>query len=494
MGTSTKVKAWKAKDANQPDFPAKYKVTKRWEGNCMDVGKNANKFYHAEIQVAPDGRARIVTIYGRVGVPGVEDRRYYPSEASCISEYEGLIRKKRDRKKNPYREVELAITAVGSEGAKDIKKPMTGVSVSKTGKTVTASSLHREVQRLVTQWFGDTGHFIEMNLKCPLGQLTKAQIDKGRNVLDECRKRINARTATSDTEFDRLTSEFYSLIPHVLPSRINPTSLRINTLDRVVERSDVLDTFLDAKNVASVLSKGASVDARYKKLQADLDWIDPGDPVAKWIEKLVFETRAKNHQFLGKVKVFNVFRLSRNGESPHFEATLEKIAKEVKGRGENPRFTFLQRPDLDKDERKLFHQANVWPLWHGTRSQNMVGIITRGLLIRPAGAVHTGSMFGDALYHAENSSKSMNYTGCRGAYYTGGAKDSRAFLFLEDVIVGKPHIVTSSHFFRKPPAGRHSVYAVPGSGLWNSENMTYESSGPGQQHRLRYIVEFQSNQ
>lgn len=499
MGTSTKVKAWKAKDGKQPDFPSNYKVTKRWEGNCADLSKNSNKFYHAEIQVVPNGSARIVTIYGRVGAKNpAEDRRYYPSEASCLSDYEGLVKKKRDRKKNPYREIELAITAVGSDGAKDIKKPMTGLSVSKAAggkKVVGASQLHGEVQRLVTQWFGDTGHFIEMTLKCPLGQLTKVQIDKGRDVLDECRQRINASRSTGEAEWDTLTSEFYSLIPHVLPSRINPTNLRINTLDRVIERSDVLDTFLDAKNVASVLSKGSSVDARYKKLQADMDWIDPNDPVAKWINKLVFETRAKNHQFLGKVKVFNVFSLGRNGAAPHFMAAAEKIAKQVKGKGEKPRFTFLQRPDLDKDERKAFQQANVWPLWHGTRPQNMVGIITRGLLIRPAGAVHTGSMFGDALYHAESSSKSMNYTGCRGAYWSGDIKKgSRSFLFLEDVIIGKPHVVTRSNFFRKPPKGCHSVYAVPGSGLYNSENMTYESSGPGQQHRLRYIVEFQSNQ
>lgn len=494
MGTSTKVKAWKANDTNQPDFPSDYKVTKRWEGNCSDIGKNTNKFYHAEIQVASDGRARIMTIYGRVGTPGVEDRRYYPSESACLGEYESLIKKKRDRKRNPYREIELAITAVGSDGAKDIKKPMTGVAVSKGGKESAASKLHPEVQRLVTQWFGDTGHFVEMNLKCPLGQLTKAQIDKGRDILDECRKRISASQSTNSTEWDRLTSEFYSLIPHVLPRRIDPVSLRLDQLDRVVERSDVLDTFLDAKNVASVLGKGSSVDSRYKKLRADLDWLDPKDSVAKWIEKLVLETRASNHQFLGKVKVFNVFRLNRNGESGHFEETLAQIAKEVKGKSEKPRFTFLQRPDLGKDERKLFQQANVWPLWHGTRPQNMVGIISRGLLIRPAGAVHTGSMFGDALYHAESSSKSMNYTGCRGAYWSGGSKDSCAFLFLEDVIVGKPHVVTRSQFFRSPPKGTHSVYAVPGSGLWNSENMTYASSGPGQQHRLRYIVEFQTNQ
>lgn len=492
MGASLKVKAWKANEAGQPPFPSSFKVTQRWEGAVMDVGKNSNKFYHAEIQVAPNGKARIYTVYGRVGADGAKEYRYYPSEAACQSDYNSLIRKKRDRKKNPYREVDLAQTTVGSDGAKDIVKPMTGVQVD--GVKSASSSLHPQVQRLVRTWFGDTKHFIEMTLKCPLGQLSKEQIDKGRAVLEDCRKRVNAKRKTGEGVYDQLTSEFYSLIPHKLPRKIDPNALRLNDLDRIMEREDVLDTFLDAKNVSSVLSKGSPIDQQYGKLKADLEWIDHSDPIFKWLESLVHETRAGNHAFLGKVKVFDAFRLSRAGEDKHFLGALEKLAGEVSGKAEKPRFTNLVRPDLSKDERKAFAAANVWPLWHGTRPQNMVGIISRGLLIRPAGAVHTGSMFGDALYHAESSSKSMNYTGCRGAYWSGSGKTDRSYLFLEDVIVGRPHVVQRSQFFQKPPKGCHSVYAVPGSSLYNSENMTYVSSGPGQQHRLRYIVEFQSNQ
>jgi len=489
MGASMKAKVWKDGDANQPPFPSDFRVTKRWEGNCTDVIKNSNKFYHAEIQVASDGKARIFTMYGRVGKTSAKEYRYYSSEDACLSDYESLVKKKRDRKKDPYREVDLAITSVGSAGAKEIKKPMTGIEA---GKGI--SVLHAEVQRLVSGWFGSTGHFIEMNLKCPLGQLTREQIDKGRSVLDECKKLISANRSDV-TAYDNLTSQFYSLIPHVLPHKIDPTSLRLDNIDRVMEKHDTLDTFLDAKNVASVLGKGTAVDEQYRKLNAELDWIDPSDPIYKWVEMLTHETRARNHSFLGRVKIFNIFKLVRNGEPDHFMATAEKVAKQIgKGRTKyQPKFTKLNRPDLSEDEKEVFTTANVWPLWHGTRPQNMVGIITRGLLIRPSGAVYTGSMFGDALYHAENSTKSMNYTGCRGAYWSGGSKSNRAFLFLEDVVVGKPHVVTRSQFFRQPPHGYHSVYAIPGSGLYNSENMTYAGSGSGQQHRLRYIVEFQSN-
>lgn len=489
MGASMKVRTWKADESGQPPFPPGYKVTKRWEGTCAELAKNSNKFYHAEIQVSTNGSARILTTYGRVGNSGVTEYRYYPNETSCLSDFESLVSKKRDRKKDPYREVDLAITSVGSEGAKAITKPMTGITTGNQPK----STLHAEVQRLVKRWFGDTGHFVEMNLKCPLGQLSVEQINKGRAVLDECRTRATTKLTTGDKEWDNLTSQFYSLIPHVLPHKIDISMLRLSTIDRIMEKSQTLDTFLDAKNVSSVLGKGTSVDLQYDKLNAKLEWIDPQDPTRVWIENLVHETRAKNHTNLGKIKIFNIFKLNRNGETNYFNESLNKIANDVNGRGEKPRFTTVERPDLEKDEKCVFTRANVWPLWHGTRPSSMVGIITRGLLIRPSGVVYCGSMYGDGAYFAENSTKSINYCGARGAVWSGSMKEDTVYMFLNDVIVGNPHIVYSAQFFNCPPKKCHSVYALPGRGLYNSENIVYVQSGPGQQHRSRYIVEFQTN-
>ena len=102
-------------------------------------------------------------------------------------------------------------------------------------------------------------------------------------------------------------------------------------------------------------------------------------------------------------------------------------------------------------------------------------------------------MYGDSLYFSENSSKSCNYCGCKGAYWSGSSKNDRVFLFLNDVIVGNPYIVKASRFFKEPPKGYNSVYAIPGNGLYNSENMIYRPSGINQQHKLKYIIEFQTN-
>ena len=490
MGASMKVKAWSEGEKGQPSFPSGFKVTKRWEGNCCDPVKNSNKFFHIEVQVAPNGQARIHTVYGRVGNSGAREFRYYPSESSCLSDYEALIHKKRDRKKEPYREVDLAITSVGSEGAKAITKPMTGISAPSESEK---SSLHTEVQRLVRKWFVDTGHFVEMTLKCPLGQLSKEQIDKGRAVLDDCRNRVNAKCKTGKHEWDTLTSQFYSLIPHVLPHRIDASVLRLDTIDRIMEKSQTLDTFLDAKNVASALAKGASADAQYAKLQAHMEWIDPKDQTWKWIDRMVQDTRARNHGGLGRIKIHNIFKVDRP-ESDAFGSRISSIAKARKGRGWTwpPQLARLGLERTDVESRELYEQANVIPLFHGSRTENFIGLVSRGILIRPSGAVYCGSAYGDGAYFGLFS-KACNYASCSGAYWTRGG-DRLGYVLLADVCLGDPKIVEHSHFYTsKNIAPCHSVWAKAGGFLINDEFILYHPTGPLQQHRIRYVLEVETN-
>ena len=488
-------KAWKVNDPAQPSFPITYKTTKRWAGNCTILNSNSNKFYHSELQVALNGQARIYTEYGRVGKTKAANYRYFNSETQGEVEYNKLVNKKKNRKKDPYVEVELAITAVGSDGAKDIKKAMTGINIDK--EKVIKSNLHSEVQRLVGSWFGSTGTFIEMTLKCPLGQLTKEQIDKGRAVLTECQKRINAGVSTSLQEYDNLTSKFYSLIPHVLPHKINADNLRIDDLTKVVEKNDTLDTFLDAKNVSSVLSDGSSIDARYKTLKANIDIVEPMSPEYKWLEQIVHGTRASNHRWLGKMKIHNIFKLQRNHEYDLFTNRAVSIAAQ---RRQNTwtwpnmlaRFG-PERTDLSKEELELYKRANIIPLFHGTRNENMIGITTKGLLIRPSGAVHTGSMYGDGCYFGF-SSKALNYSSCRGTYWARGNHD-RGYLFMVDVCLGDPLIAgRSSYYTAKNISPKHCAWAKAGgsSGLINDEFITYHPSGKLQQHNLRYIIEIET--
>ena len=140
---------------------------------------------------------------------------------------------------------------------------------------------------------------------------------------------------------------------------------------------------------------------------------------------------------------------------------------------------------------ELFSKSNTWLCWHGTRSANVVGITKRGLLIRPAGAIHTGSMFGDGKYFAWQSTKSLNYTD--GGYWTGGrSANSSRFMFLLDVSMGNMYVAPGSHFYKGPPKGFHSVYGkAHKSGVYNDEMITYDFDQKDTQSRIRYLFEIQ---
>ncbi len=512
----TTAKAYKASCPTLPAFPADYAVVAAQDLNCTDVVNNNNKYYHLEVQVARNGAARVHSEYGRVGAKSpAREFRYCASEAEARTVYEAIIREKTGRARDPYVRVALSARAVGSVGAKNVVTPLRAVpgpgagargGLALVAAPASRSSLHPEVQRVVSQFFRATGRFVETNLQCPLGQLSRDQIDQGRAVLDRAKALLNtgAPARSLRRELDELTNRFYSLIPHNFGyTKLDPDALRLDGLGRVAQKEADLDVFLDAKSVAKSLAAGAAIDEQYASLGAELRYLPPDDATFRWVERLLHETRAKNHGFLGQLSVKSVLAVSRRDEgdlarpTPFLE-NVGRIGRELAhARGSAYNAPHVKRvddrPDLDARLRGLYAAANVWPAWHGTRNANMTGILSRGLLIRPAGAVHAGSMFGDGLYFAHQSTKAINYTSVRGSYWASGADDI-GYVFLADVAFGAMHVAPSSHFFREPPRGCHSVYGKQGAtgGLVNDEMIVYRPTGPSQQHALRYVVEIQS--
>ena len=495
------VKTWKAADPKLPKFPTGYTVAHVQDLSCTDIKGNNNKYYHLEVQVAGT-EARVHSEYGRVGAKNpAKEYRYFDNEADALKAYEKIIKSKTERKSEPYVKIDLAQRDVGSADAKKIVKPVsvTGGDTVKAPKAT--SKLDPEVQRIVSDFFSATTSFVATNLKCPLGQLSKDQIDQGRGVLDKAKTLINAGQKVAGkvrSDLEDLTSKFYSLIPHNFGfKKLDAEALLLSDLVKIAMKEQDLDVFQDAKNASNALE--SDVDDKYKTLKANIVPVDKADPTWKWLDKLVHDTRASNHGFLGKITVRSIFGVQRHGEGDfsqesQFLENAEKIAKETDKYNAPHVKNVKDRPDLDAKTAKLFDAANVWPVWHGTRNANMTGIVTRGLLIRPAGAVHAGSMFGDGLYWAHQSTKSLNYSSVKGSYWASG-KDDVGYLFVADTAFGNLHVADRSKFYEKPPKGFHSVYGQAGttSGLMNDEMITYYPTGPKQQHALRYVLEIETN-
>ena len=497
------MRALKSYDAgSEPAFPASYEVVKRTTLNFTDVINNNNKYYNLEVQVAKSGEARIFTQYGRVGGTAAKEYRIADSASHAETEADKIIKAKT---KKGYQEVKLVKADIGSDVGKS-KVDNTAVSVDalkKAGVKITeepaaASKLHGEVQDLVRTWFGVTQEFIELNLdttKCPLGQLSLDQLTKGRDLLEEARK-IVASPKPDQKELNKLTNLYYSNIPHNFGYRkLDADALRFDSDEKLDRAYDILDVFSDAKNVQAVISKKSAVDSQYATLNADLEFIEQGTPTFKWIQTMVLETRASNHNSLGKLKVHKVFRVTRHDEDKRFIENCQQIAKECGKTVSSDVYAKLvkNRPDVPKALQELYEKANVLPGWHGTRRANMIGITTKGLLIRPSGVIHAGSMYGDAIYVANQSSKSINYCDVRGSYWAAGTNKT-AYLILMDAAFGNQKMASGSHLYtRDNIKPYHSVWAKGGhSGVINDELMLYHPTGPNQQHIIRYIIEFET--
>jgi len=486
----------------------KYKVIQVIELAFFDLtGQKAktkgtsNKSYHAEIQIATRGnRAQIYSMWGPTGGHQTRDWRYYDNKAVAEKDFEKIIKSK---KRKGYQEVDVAQRAYGSAAAKKITKAVQLTGMVKDN-AIPKSKLALPTQNLVEQLFGATQQFVVTTLKCPLGQLTNAQIDRGRACLNKAKNIVNTHktlTKPNKRKVEGFTNDFYTLIPHNLGtgSRGQMTHLLLDDINKIMSKEDDLDTLLDAKSVGAVLTANAAVDDKYKELNAELKWIDNEDPIFKFMSEYFLKSKVRRHGFK-TAKVKNIWRMDRKDkERECFLANSEKIAQEC------GKHTFAsdayrlnksvkgwvpgRRPDLDKEMRDLYFNANTWLCWHGTRSANVVGISKRGLLIRPAGAIITGAMYGPGRYYSWQSTKSLNYTD--GGYWTGGkACNTSRFMFLLDVTMGNMYHATRSHYYKQPPKGFHSIYARAGkSGVQNDEMITYEKKSSAAQGRIRYLFE-----
>ncbi len=446
----------------------------------------SNKSYAAELQISiKDNSAQIYTMWGAVGARQVEDWRHYADVAKARKEFESIIKSKI---RKGYKEIDVAQRAYGSEEAKQITKI---VSLKNVDAIQTTSNLHNETQRLITTLMGSTQNFVTTTLRCPLGVLTESHIQNGRDVLLKAKDIVlKNKVSKQAKEIENLTNDFYSLIPHNLGqgSRGKLEHLLLDDINKILQKEDDLDTLLDAKALGASLTS-SSVDDQYKSLNTEFEFVDKKSDLFKWLVSMVKDTRASNHKHLGDVILLNAWSIKRNNEFDTFLNTSEKIAKEC-GKQVIPDVLnklVKNRLDVNKEHNDLYNKANVLPLFHGSKTNNLSGLLKLGQRIRPAGVQLSGSMYGDGLYYASQSTKSINYTSIRQSYWAQGS-DDKGYLFLADVALGNQKIASGSYQFSEHNIRpHHSVWAQGGkSGVYNDEFMLYNTK----QHSFRYLLEF----
>ena len=458
-------------DLNDSFYRGDYKVEEVKYFNYFDPVANSNKFYVAEVDSNANGEYRFLATYGRVGATGQLCVKAFTSLDRALS---AMRTKCNEKIKKGYVEVEVAAATRGSLKAQNQVDLSSVAPVATSAKSTTKATRGRKkaganvnkirladnVVDLVTKIYDETTSAVNRTATgsatakgaSPIGNLGSKTIRYGRQILTELAnvlKNANSIPNINDVIIQK-SVEYYRIIPHEMGSRIDVNAIALNTQDKLLHEMDILDLYEDALRVLASLGIDASIEQKYNDLHCDLTTVTDAD--WKRIEKFVRDTALpKAHGYNLKVK--NVLAVNQHNA-----------------------------PALDA------HYGNVQELFHGSRSANIVGILSSHLRLPNtlgSGIHKTGAMFGDGIYFASNSTKSANYS--FGSWGGGRNRHNCAYLFVANVALGRQKIYNDAHYVTHAPDGYDSVWGKPDGHRWlkNHEYIIYREN----QCRIGYIVE-----
>lgn len=423
-----------------------------------------NKFYVIELQEGA-GQLRLYTCYGRTGKEGVKEERFPNSKIEANKELASIIKSK---EKKGYKKVELATTSKGSEVG-NAKILSTDIKIAPTIAQNVKSDLTPQIQALVKRLYEEAGEACQSQLsgalstttKNPLGTLTLSQIESGKKLLQTANDLVMGGFRETSNEILEVTNEFYSTVPQEIPLRPKDSDGRqawlkehcLNRPEILDEKFALLDLLSDVQGMITGF-ESTNIDLKYREMKCSIVQASEKDRAAA--EKYVLETQSANHHW--KLKVKNVYQIASGAQAAN-KAFMDSI-------------------------------GNIQPLFHGSRASNILGISKHGLLMRPPGVYITGSMFGNGIYFANQSTKSSQYATARFGGSSG--KGDSYFMFIANVALGKIHkLYYSDSSLTKAPTGFDSVQgckkdARNGGTLIHDEFMVYNTH----QNQLQFLVEF----
>lgn len=354
--------------------------------NAVDVEKDRNSFYKLQIiELEAKKRYYLFRSWGRIGceVGGNSCEKMKNCEAA-IKLFEKLFK---DRTGNQFEDL-VAGTFKRLPGLYfpleldygSVKKDI-DIKIEKSS----GSDLPLPVQDLIASIF-DIGRMNRImqqfeldSEKMPLGKLSKKNINAAMDTLKQLEdvlkgvsRKPNRRALVS------LTNKFFSYIPQSFGD--GHVEL-IETLKQVEEKNDMLNSLSEieiAYNMCTIIddqSNTSPVDQYYLQLNCSISVVHEDAKEFEWIRDYMLKTHAVTHSNFA-LEIQHIFRVSR-----------EEDMKRFKG--------------YKSEERSL--------LWHGSRTTNYAGILSRGLKIAPPEAPVTGYMFGKGIYFADMCSKAANY-------------------------------------------------------------------------------------
>lgn len=409
---------------------------------CTDIKDNHNKFW--EILVYGDGTG--LTRYGRVGA-SFQERPF----TGGLTEAEAKIRdKQKPRPTGTYVEVDV----IDTPSAQKVDLHAAVKEQIKTDNSVVAdliAMLAAENKHQILEFTNGQMDVTDSGIvKTALGVVSADTIQKARTYLGALAP-YAVKQDFDNTNFMSNLEGYLSCIPQKV-GHSRGWHHHFLTDQSAIERQN---TFLEQLETSIQLAAATpKVDLQVKTVfDVKLDVVTD-----KKLEKRIFDEyyrTAQRQHSCSHMKPVRVFSVQINTVADAFK----------------------------NDGAKL---TNIQQLWHGTRTFNLLSILKQGLVIPDARNFNVcGRMFGNGVYFSDQSSKSLNY-----AYgYWSGSRQSKCYMFLADVALGKQHIAKHpDSSFNAAPKGFDSVFGKAGvSGVMNNEMIVYRTS----QINLTYLVEFE---
>ncbi|KAI8813309.1 poly polymerase catalytic domain-containing protein [Cladochytrium replicatum] len=384
-----------------------------------DIKKNHNKYYIIQV-LKKDNASKFIcfTKWGRVGAKAGQKEEPFSDMDSAILSFQSKFREKTtndwdDRHNFVHKKGKYFLLERGDEEELPKLKPESHEPPPPTPE----SKLPEQVQDLMKLIFDIDSMTKEMMsigydaTKAPLGQLSKKTIQQGYEKLKKISEAIQTN-ANMDTLMD-LSSEFYTVIPHVYKNNQRPEVIR--NFEMVKIKLTMVEALADIEIATKLLDETKAIhdanpiDTRYNSLQCGLQPIDHSTDEFKMVVDYTRNTHASTHNYYG-LEVLDIFEVDREGE-------LERYST---GKGGEI-----------KSNRQL--------LWHGSRMSNFAGILSQGLRIAPPSAPVSGYMFGKGVYFANMVSKSANYC------FT-SPENNVGLLLLCEVALGEPNELLHSDY------------------------------------------------
>ncbi|XP_023580605.1 protein mono-ADP-ribosyltransferase PARP4 isoform X3 [Trichechus manatus latirostris] len=313
-------------------------------------------------------------------------------------------------------------------------------------EVINSDTLSQEVSDLVEMIWAETLGHLEHTLLKPVNKISLNDVSKAEGILLLVKAALkNGETAE---QLQKMLTEFYRVIPHK-----GPTTEEVN-LRLLSKKEDLCQLIRDMVNVceSNLYKPNPPSLAKYRALRCKIEHVEQNTEEFFSVMKEVLQ----NNHSRSPVNILQIYRVGRVNEATEF---LSKL-------------------------------GNVKSLLHGSPARNIVGILSRGLLLPKVVEDHgvkrtdVGNL-GSGIYFSDSLRTSIKYS-------HPGEIDGTRLLVICNVALGKCMDLYKKDFsLTEAPPGYDSVHGVSQTAtvitdFEDDEFVVYKTD----QIKMNYIIKF----